>query len=66
MSNITYQSICDKLGFDPMTRSNKDNLKSFEDWKIVDDPNPYASLSLRELDFLDAFLTSNGKGSSSI
>lgn len=59
MSKITYKSICDKLGFDPQTRTNEDDIKSFEDWKIVDVPNPYSSLSLEELDFLEVVLAAN-------
>jgi hypothetical protein len=48
---ITYESICEKLGFDPLVNPPECKLR---DPFMVDDtqPNPYSVLTSEERDFL--------------
>lgn len=55
---ITYDSICKKLGFDPMTSEEYNN----EQFLIEDDndyTNPLDILSREELDFLVEYAKAN-------
>ena len=52
---ITYKSICDKLGFAPGTYPYK-----FPDHEDDSKPSPYAVLSKEELDFLIDHRVKNG------
>lgn len=56
---ITYQSICDKLGFDPM--KYKPKASNFED---DSKESPFSILTLEESDFLCDYLIKNLKSSS--
>ena len=49
MKEITYESICAKLGFDPIVNPPKINYKGHED---DSEESPYAILTLEESKFL--------------
>lgn len=56
---ITYQSICDKLGFDPMKYEPK-----VSDYEDDSKESPFSTLTLEESDFLCNYLMKNLKSSS--
>jgi len=51
---ITYESICKKLGFDPLTTDPKEIYPQYEDPFLIDDSfeSPFSVLSLDESSFL--------------
>ncbi|MBR0485897.1 MAG: hypothetical protein IJJ69_14165 [Oscillospiraceae bacterium] len=51
---ITYESICKKLGFDPLTTDSKEIYPQHKDAFFVDDAfeSPFKKLFPEELDFL--------------
>ena len=53
---ITYQSICEKLGFDPIAENEAiyNNTPSYEDDSIE---NPFSKLSLDEVNYFIAYAT---------
>ena len=55
---VTYQSICDKLGFDPITDDIEyfTNMPDHEDDSMV---SPFSALSSEQLDVLIEYLVSN-------
>lgn len=48
---ITYKSICEKIGFDPILGNTDiyDNLPDYEDDSRI---SPYSVLTIKELDFV--------------
>lgn len=55
---VTYEQICDKLGFDVLTYEDS---KDYSDW-LEDDPrdvNPFEVLTSEELTFLTNFIHEN-------
>lgn len=52
--NITYESICKKLGFDPQIY--KPNISEYEDDSKT---SPFSVLSLEESLFLNSYLINN-------
>ena len=50
---ITYESICNKLGFDPVKGDPHKKEKKEDSWLIDDSvENPYSVLTQEESDFL--------------
>lgn len=50
---ITYESICEKLGFDPLIGNPQKNKKTQDSWLIDDSRvSPYSLLTEEESDFL--------------
>lgn len=51
---ITYELICKKLGFDPLTTDSKEIYPQHKDSFFIDDAfeSPFKKLSPEELDFL--------------
>ena len=59
---ITYESICQKLGFDPVKGEYPQKNEKKDSWLIDDSKkSPYASLSLDELDFLTEYYQKHKK-----
>lgn len=52
---MTYESICEKLGFDPMNDPRPYDLS--DPWLIDDSPSPFSVLTREESDFLADYLT---------
>ena len=53
---ITYESICQKLGFDPVKGEYPQNNEKKDSWLIDDSvENPYSVLTQEESDFLMEF-----------
>lgn len=50
---MTYESICEKLGFDPLKEQPKYNYNGHED---DSQKSPFSVLTLEELDFLEGYL----------
>ena len=53
---INYDSICKKVGFDPMTSNRVNECSDYED---DSKPSPYSVLNLEELNFLIDYLKKN-------
>ncbi len=58
---ITYESICKKLGFDPLITDPKEIYPQYEDTFFIDDAfeSPFKKLFPEELDFLIDFYRKN-------
>lgn len=50
---LTYESICEKLGFDPMVNPPERKYNGHED---DTEPSPYAVLTLEESNFLMPYM----------